>query len=71
MPCTGKGGSIEQGDVDLTHGRASRTKSVTKTDQLEDVVVVELGGTRHGMWKAIGQGTMFSQFDIITYKSLY
>jgi 2-oxoisovalerate dehydrogenase E2 component (dihydrolipoyl transacylase) len=51
VPGTGKGGRIEKGDVEayLTHGRAS---SITKTDQLEDVVV-ELGRTRHGMWKAM------------------
>jgi 2-oxoisovalerate dehydrogenase E2 component (dihydrolipoyl transacylase) len=51
---TGKGGRIEKGDVEayLTHGHASSTKSATETDQLEDVVV-ELGRTRYGMWKAM------------------
>ena len=54
VPGTGKGGRIEKGDVEayLTYGRASSTKSVAKSDQLEDVVV-ELGRTRHGMWKAM------------------
>ena len=54
VPGTGKGGRIEKGDVEayLTHGRASSTKSVAKSDQLEDVVV-ELGRTRQGMWKAM------------------
>lgn len=54
VPGTGKGGRIEKGDVEayLAHGRASSSKSVTKADQVEDVVV-ELGRTRHGMWKAM------------------
>ena len=54
VPGTGKGGRIEKGDVEayLTYGRASSAKSVTQTDQLEDVVV-ELGRTRQGMWKAM------------------
>ena len=54
VPGTGKGGRIERGDVEayLTHGHASSSKSETITDQLEDVVV-ELGRTRHGMWKAM------------------
>ena len=54
VPGTGKGGRIEKGDVEayLTHGRASSSKSEPEIDQLEDVVV-ELGRTRHGMWKAM------------------
>lgn len=54
VPGTGKGGRIEKGDVEayLTQGRASSTKNVSETDQLEDVVV-ELGRTRYGMWKAM------------------
>ena len=54
VPGTGKGGRIEKADVEayLTHGRASSAKSISKTDQVEDVVV-ELGRTRHGMWKAM------------------
>ena len=54
VPGTGKGGRIEKGDVEayLTHGRASNVKNVTEPDQLEDVVV-ELGRTRYGMWKAM------------------
>ena len=65
VPGTGKGGRIEKGDVEayLAHGRASSSKSVTRTNQLEDVVV-ELGRTRHGMWKAMVK-VRFSQFDII------
>jgi 2-oxoisovalerate dehydrogenase E2 component (dihydrolipoyl transacylase) len=51
VPGTGKGGRIEKSDVEafLTDGHASSTKSL---DQLEDAVV-ELGRTRHGMWKAM------------------
>jgi 2-oxoisovalerate dehydrogenase E2 component (dihydrolipoyl transacylase) len=54
VPGTGKGGRIEKVDVEayLRHGHASSFKSETITDQLEDVVV-ELGRTRHGMWKAM------------------
>ena len=54
VPGTGKGGRIEKVDVEayLAHGRASSSKSITQTDQLEDVVV-ELGRTRYGMWKAM------------------
>ena len=57
VPGTGKGGRIEKADVEayLTHGvdgRVSSTKSETKSDKLEDVVV-ELGRTRYGMWKAM------------------
>ena len=54
VPGTGKGGRIEQGDVEayLSQRRASSSKSETETDQLEDVVV-ELGRTRYGMWKAM------------------
>lgn len=56
VPGTGKGGRIEKGDVEayLAHdGHASSTsESIVKTDQFEDVVV-ELGKTRYGMWKAM------------------
>ena len=53
-PGSGKGGRIEKSDVEeyLTHRRTSSTNNVTKTDQLDDVVV-ELGRTRYGMWKAM------------------
>lgn len=54
MPGTGKGGRIEKGDVEayLAHGRVSSSNNVAPTNQLEDVVV-ELGRTRYGMWKAM------------------
>ena len=54
MPGTGKGGRIEKGDVEayLAQGRTSTSKDMVKTDQLDDVVV-ELGRTRYGMWKAM------------------
>ena len=54
VPGTGKGGRIEKGDVEayLAQGRTSTFKDMVKTDQLDDVVV-ELGRTRYGMWKAM------------------
>jgi hypothetical protein len=63
VPGIGKDGRIEKCDVDLTHWRASTssTKSVTETDQLVDVVV-ELGGTRHGMWRA------GSRYDVLSIR---
>ena len=69
VPGTGKGGRIEKGDVEayLTRGRASSTKSVT---QAEDVVV-ELGRTRHGMWKAMVKVRCSLNLTFITFKSLY
>ena len=73
VPGTGKGGRIEKGDVEayLTHGRASSAESVTMTDQLEDVVV-ELGRTRLGMWKAMVKvRCSLKNFDIIYHLSMY
>ena len=69
VPGTGKGGRIEKGDVEayLTRGRASSTKSVT---QAEDVVV-ELGRTRHGMWKAMVKVRCSLNLTFITFKSLF
>ena len=58
VPGTGKGGRIEKADVEAylslgVEGRASSTKSLTRTDQQLEDIVVELGRTRYGMWKAM------------------
>lgn len=55
-PGSGRGGRIEKRDVDAYLSRASSPapahKQVTATRAEEDVVV-ELGRTRYGMWKAM------------------
>jgi 2-oxoisovalerate dehydrogenase E2 component (dihydrolipoyl transacylase) len=70
VPGTGKGGRIEKADVEayLTHGvdgHASSTKSLTKTDQQLEDVVVELGRTRYGMWKAMVKVRCSRQYLIL------
>ena len=76
VPGTGKGGRIEKADVEAylslgVDGRASSTKSSIKTDQQLEDVVVELGRTRYGMWKAMVKVRCTHQFGInITYNNL-
>ncbi|KAF8798356.1 CoA-dependent acyltransferase [Phlegmacium glaucopus] len=64
VPGTGKGGRIEKGDVEayLAHERDSSPKSV---NQHEDVVV-ELGRTRYGMWKAMVKSLEIPHFGYST-----
>ncbi|KAH0589881.1 Lipoamide acyltransferase component of branched-chain alpha-keto acid dehydrogenase complex, mitochondrial [Termitomyces sp. J132] len=50
-PGSGKGGRIEKRDVDAFLARSS--ESQTQTSQAGEDVIVELGRTRYGMWKAM------------------
>jgi len=54
VPGSGKNGRIEKGDIEsfLNSQRAASTQGVPTSEPLGDVVV-ELGRTRYGMWKAM------------------
>jgi e3 binding domain len=54
VPGSGKNGRIEKGDIEsfLNNQRIASTQGVPTSEPLGDVVV-ELGRTRYGMWKAM------------------
>ena len=57
MPGSGNGGRVEKRDVEAFLTRASKSVSTVSTQQpvaeAEKDMVVELGRTRYGMWKAM------------------
>ncbi|KAF8168548.1 CoA-dependent acyltransferase [Crassisporium funariophilum] len=67
VPGSGKAGRIEKSDVEayLTRGTESRSNDIPLVQQREDVVV-ELGRTRYGMWKAMTKSLEIPHFGYST-----
>lgn len=53
VPGSGKGGRIEKADIDAYLARPADAPKSAPVTQEEQDVVVELGRTRYGMWKAM------------------
>ena len=67
VPGSGKAGRIEKGDIEAYFARSTTTEQTTPltvADQQEDVVV-ELGRTRYGMWKAMVKVTGVSYSKLV------
>ncbi|KAF8959802.1 2-oxoacid dehydrogenases acyltransferase-domain-containing protein [Flammula alnicola] len=68
VPGSGKGGRIEKRDVEAALANASQDETaqiIPATEQREDVVV-ELGRTRYGMWKAMTKSLEIPHFGYST-----
>ena len=68
VPGSGKNGRIEKGDIEsfLNNQRAASTQGAPISEPLGDVVV-ELGRTRYGMWKAM---VKVFEFNILVASSI-
>ncbi|PSR99335.1 hypothetical protein PHLCEN_2v4148 [Hermanssonia centrifuga] len=64
-PGSGKGGRVEKKDVEAYLAAPSQTKETAAGGQGEDVVV-ELGRTRYGMWKAMVKSLEIPHFGYST-----
>ncbi|TFY64114.1 hypothetical protein EVG20_g6053 [Dentipellis fragilis] len=73
-PGSGKNGRVEKEDVEryLSGAKAAptRTQPSTPTAPSADDVVVELGRTRHAMWKAMTKSLEIPHFGYSTYLDL-
>ncbi|KZP22094.1 CoA-dependent acyltransferase [Athelia psychrophila] len=64
-PGSGKGGRVEKSDIDAYLAKPAAASS-TSSIQAEQDVVVELGRTRHGMWKAMVKSLEIPHFGYST-----
>ncbi|KAL5518395.1 hypothetical protein ACEPAH_77 [Sanghuangporus vaninii] len=69
-PGSGKGGRIEKRDVEQFLSRVSPQGASASQSPADGEVVVELGRTRHAMWKAMVKSLEIPHFGYSTYLDL-